>query len=155
MKRFLRLLKVEDTEDDSESYFWTFAATLSFCSLASSLPGSRVWNEASSTFALWTDAKLEFQSASPWEQRPATRLWPLMLPGKAITSCVPWHRKRGHYISHDAFCLFLSDTCCSQRRSQWLNWEWSPWKTQATIWPHDVNCFQSSVTINRHSRGQS
>ena len=49
--------------------------------------------------ALWTGAKpgdaggREFQSASPCEQRAASRLRPLMPPGRAVTSCARWHKK--------------------------------------------------------------
>lgn len=51
--------------------------------------------------------RTEFQSASSCEQKAASRLRPLMPPGRAIET------KKGPYISHGAICLFASDTCCS------------------------------------------
>ncbi len=102
-------------EDDSECYFWTFAAALSFCCLVSSLHASRVWNRLQYCTVDRRQAGdaggAEFQSASPCEQRAASELWPLMPPGTAITCCAGWQTR--HYISQDAICLFASDTCCS------------------------------------------
>lgn len=130
-KHILQPLKVEDMEDDSASYFWTFAATLSFCSLVLTLSGSGVWNTVGSSITLQTDAKLEFQSASPCEQRPATCLWPLTLPGRAITSCARWQRRGTTFTMMRSVCL-CQTPAVPKVEGQWLNWE-SPWKTQAMI----------------------
>ncbi len=111
-------LEVEDMDDGAACYFWTYAATLSFCCLVSSLHTSRVWNRLQCCTVdrhQAGDARgKEFQSVSLCEQRAASRLWPLMPPGRAITSCARWLER--HYISHDAICLFASDTCCSWGR---------------------------------------
>lgn len=106
----------EDMEDGSVCYCWTFAATLSFalwfhhstaaeCEIGCSIAHVERRQAADA-------GEAEFQSASPCEQRAASRLWPLMSPGRAITSCAHWQQKR-YYISHNAICLFASDTCCS------------------------------------------
>lgn len=105
-------------ENGSACYFRIFAATLSFCCRVSSLHTSRVWNRLQYCTVDRRQAGdaggTEFQSASSCEQRAASRLWPLMPPGRAIASCA--HQQKGHYVSQDAICLFVSDTCCSRGR---------------------------------------
>lgn len=156
-------------------YFWTYAATLSFCCLVSSLHASRVWNRLQYCTVDRRQAGnaggTEFQSVSPCEQRAASRLWPLMPPGRAITSCARWQRER-HYISQDAICLFASDTCCSRGRgsmmkpravtlknkAKWFNW---PYKllgifVHVKMMTYDlycshVLCSKYSVTVCLHA----
>lgn len=67
--------------------------------------------EIGCSIALWTGAKpgdaggREFQSASPCEQRAASRLRPLMPPGRAVTSCARWHKKSTTFPRMPSVCL--------------------------------------------------
>lgn len=56
----------------------------------------------------------EFQSAPSCEQRAASRLRPLMPPGR---TCAGW-QERGHYVSQDAICQFVCDTCCYPKEAR-------------------------------------
>lgn len=56
----------------------------------------------------------EFQSAPSCEQRAASRLRPLMPPGR---TCSGW-QERGHYVSQDAICQFVCDTCCYPKEAR-------------------------------------
>lgn len=108
VKGFSSQSEGDDKEDDSACSFWTFAATPSFFSLVSSLLSSRVWNRLQHRAVDRSQGGhaggTEFQSASPCEQRPVSRLWPLMPPDTAI---LKKEEEKKHYMSHNAICLFV------------------------------------------------
>lgn len=115
-----------------------------FCSLVSSLHASRVWNRLQYCTVerrqTGDAGKAEFQSASPCEQRVASRLWPLMPPGRAITSCAHWQqqKKKGTtFPTMPSVCL-RQTPAAPEGASQWLNWERSPWKIKPINWPYKV-----------------